>query len=292
MHIAKLNGGGQGEPVPEWDPAPVGSYVFRLMPDNAGSIYVLGNFIQIGGQWREHIAKLSTTGTGSADPIWNPGPDLSVDAIGLDANDQVIVGGMFTFIGGQPRSHIAKLSNTGTGAADANWNPSANGYVYGLTVANGSVYVGGAFTQIGGQLRQSLAKLSAGGNGVADPSWNPSPDHSAELFAVDEDGSVYIGGHFTHIGGQPRSSIAKLSGSGNGAVDPNWNPGMDGKLEGWGNLSIANDALYVIGEFNEIGGQPRQGLCPSLAFPIVIEPDLPLRLRMKRCPASSHPGWR
>ena len=39
----------------------------------------------------------------------------------------VYAGGYFTSIGGQTRNYLAKLSSSGTGAADATWNPNANG---------------------------------------------------------------------------------------------------------------------------------------------------------------------
>ena len=269
--LAKLSGSGTGELDPVWNPSPVGDFVHRLLPDNNGAVYVLGSFIEIGGQQRSYIAKLSSSGTGAADPVWNPSPDLSVSVIAQDASGAIYVCGNFGEIGGQVRNHIAKLSPGGTGAADPNWNPSPDESVYGLAVANGSVYVGGAFSHIGGQARQSVARLSASGSGAADPAWNPSADYSVELFAVDEEGSVYVGGHFTQIGGQARNHIAKLSGSGAGEVNPDWNPSADYPLEYWGNLSIANDALYMIGEFTQIGGQPRGGLA---ALPAVTQAAL------------------
>ena len=43
------------------------------------------------------------------------------------SGSEIFVGGDFSSIGGQSRSRIAKLSGTGTGAADPIWNPGANG---------------------------------------------------------------------------------------------------------------------------------------------------------------------
>src|SRR5690606_41687065 len=45
--------------------------------------------------------------------------------------------------------------------------------------------------------------------------------------AVNNSGMVYAGGFFNNIGGKPRDYIARLSGSGTGAADANWNPSSD-----------------------------------------------------------------
>ena len=82
-------------------------------------------------------------------------------------------------IGGQNRNRIAKLSSTGTGAADPTWNPGANNSVHALAVSGGDVYAGGDFTSIGGQSRNRIAKLSSTGTGAADPSWNPDANSAA-----------------------------------------------------------------------------------------------------------------
>ena len=158
----------------------------------------------IGGQNRNRIAKLSSTGTGAADPSWNPSANgTAVNALAVSGGD-VYVGGDFTQIGGQSRNNIAKLSTTGTGAADASWSPDASGGVHALAVSGGDVYAGGYFSSIGGQSRNRIAKLSSTGTGAADPSWNPGAAGSVRALAV-SGGDVYAGGDLAQIGGQARN---------------------------------------------------------------------------------------
>ena len=84
---------------------------------------------------------------------------------------KILVGGVFTSIGGQTRNHIARLDAT-TGLADS-FNPNANGPVYSIAVqADGKILVGGNFTSIGGQTRNRIARLDAA-TGLAD-SFNPN----------------------------------------------------------------------------------------------------------------------
>ncbi|MBO9661639.1 delta-60 repeat domain-containing protein [Dokdonella sp.] len=238
------------------------------LPD--GSVVFGGNFSSVNGTPRSYLAKLRPDGT--LDPTWNPAPDNSggslsfgtVSALAADAAGDVYVGGTFTHIGGQARQNLAKLSGSGSGAADAEWNPSADGYVRALALdRDGALYAGGGFGRIGGQSRASLAKLSATAAGTVDPLWDPAPDGTVSAIWIDPAGSVYAGGWFTSIGGQSRRNLAKLSVSGPGAADAAWNPRPNRDV-----AALVGDAgghLYVAGSFSDIGAQPRTGLARLLA---------------------------
>jgi hypothetical protein len=256
--LAHINADGSVDPT--WNPSP-DSTVLALAVSGS-SVYAAGDFLSIGGQTRSYIAKLSSTGTGAADPTWNPNAQNSVAALAVSSDGSVYAAGSFTSIGGQTRSHLAKLSGTGTGAADATWNPNPNISVVALAVSSdgSSVYAGGGFTSIGGQPRSHLAKLSSTSTGAADATWNPSPDNDVEALALSGDGaSVYAGGFFSTIGGQTRSRIAKLSTTGTGAADATWNPNSQSTVSV---LAVSSDgnSVYAGGDFTSIGGQSRRDL--------------------------------
>ena len=164
---------------------------------------------------------------------------------GLD----LFVGGGFTFIGGQARNKIAKLSSTGTGTPDATWNPNAVfGYIFSLDVEGSDVYVGGNFTTIGGQARNNIAKVSASGTGLADPTWNPNADNWVFTVNATPEG-VFAGGYFTTIGGQSRNYAAKLSSTGTGAADPSWSVPFNNNIDSR-TIAFSNGIVCVIGQFN------------------------------------------
>lgn len=255
-NIAKLKPDGTLDP--DWNPS-ADADVYAIAVDAGSNVFVGGNFSTIGGQSRNRIAKLSGSGVGEADSIWNPNASSSVVSLDLDDSGNVYAGGFFSSIGGQTRSRIAKLSGSGTGAADVVWNPSANESVWALAVdGSGNVFAGGYFTAIGGQSRGRIAKLSGSGVGAADASWASSANAPVLSLALDTISNIYAGGQFYEIGGQNRSHIAKLSGSGTGAVDASWNPSANGSVE-----AIAIDAsnnVYVGGGFSGIGGQLHVGV--------------------------------
>ncbi len=183
-----------------------------VQPD--GKILVGGFFYihspgtnSIGGQPRNHIARLDAA-TGLADSFDpDPGAASNVDALLVQTDGKILVSGVFTHIGGQSRNNIARLDPT-TGLADS-FNPNANDEVHALAVqADGKVLAGGFFGNIGGQSRSSIARLDAI-TGAAD-SFNPNADNGVFALAVQADGKILMGGEFSSVGGQQRHQIARL----------------------------------------------------------------------------------
>ncbi len=94
-------------------------------------------------------------------------------------------------------------------------------------LANGKVVVGGSDLQRVSGIRQSfLARLNA--DGSLDTSWNPAPNNGVGALWVDAAGSLYVGGFFSNIAGQPRAGLARFNAA--GVLDPNWAPTLDGAV--------------------------------------------------------------
>src|SRR5450432_3679458 len=196
-------------------------WVVVVQPD--GKILIGGDFTTLSSNGgaavtRNHIARLNPDGT--LDTNFNPNASGEVDAISVQADGKVLVGGQFngaTSIGGQTRNYIARLDAT-TGLADS-FNPNANIGVLAIAVqVDGKILVGGDFlsisggNSIGGQPRNYIARLDPT-TGLAD-SFNPNANNTVRTLVVQADGKILAGGAFgfgTHtIGGQPRNFIARL----------------------------------------------------------------------------------
>jgi beta-propeller uncharacterized protein DUF5122/Big-like domain-containing protein/F5/8 type C domain-containing protein len=242
-NLVKIPQVGDGTPDPSWDPSP-DSLVFALALDGGGNVYAGGGFTTIGGQPRNYLAKLSVSGGGSADAVWNPDPDERVGSLTL-AGGAVVTAGAFTTVGGQARQHLAKLDLT-SGAADAVWAPAADGNVFALAADGaGNVYVGGDFSHVGGSARPYLAKIPIDGTGAIDGSWAPNVPGAYAL--ATEGSTLYVGGY----------GLARVSS--NGTVDPTWAPAAPDLpfytlvTDGTGNVTGG-------GLFSRIGDQTRLGL--------------------------------
>src|SRR6266700_1349709 len=187
--------------------------VFSLAVQVDGKILVGGYFTTLGGQSRNYIGRLNADGT--LDPSFNPSAGgvvyPSVYSLALQADGKIVVGGVFTGLGGQSRNYIGRLNADGT--LDTSFNPGASNYVSSLAVqADGRSLVGGGFTTLGGQSRTNIGRLNA--DGTLDTVFNPGADNSVLSLAVQADGKILIGGNFTTLGGQSRTNVGRLDNTG------------------------------------------------------------------------------
>ena len=179
-----------------------------------------------------------------------------MDAIVLQPDGKILVGGSFLGIGGQSRPRLARL-DPHTGLADS-FNPNCNGPVSALALqVDGKILVGGNFFTVGGQYRYRMARLDPG-TGAAD-SFNPEPGGNLPTIStivVQPDSKILVGGKFSSIGGQPRNQIARLDPA-SGLAD-SFNPDANGQLQTVASIVVQPDGKIITGgSFSSVGGQVR-----------------------------------
>lgn len=238
----------------------------------SGSVYLAGQFDNVDGEPRISLAKVSASGSGDLDAIWNPPAGNSLDALAVAADGSVYIGGQFDNAGGLSRHNIAKLSST-TGAADPSWDANPNGAVLAMMVDSAErLYVGGDFDQIGGQARRGIARLLV--SGAADVSWDKYLGNPAYVLAMDlsEAGELYAGGTFNTLGGP--SNLVKFDT--NGDVDWTWLPVTNQRVRA---ISVSSGgAIAVGGDFSTVDESLRLGFAEingSGALAPAIDAELP-----------------
>lgn len=240
--------------IAPWDPNP------NFVPYGAGgsllvagnTVYVGGAFATISGASRQYLAALdATTGEALAFDAHSNG---FVSPIAL-RGDTLYVTGYFTEIGGQARRNIAALDAI-TGAAFP-WSPDANAGVGRMLLRDSTGIVGGEFSQIGGQARAGLAEINLR-TGVVTP-WNPSPGpRYAAVWAMSILGdTLYVGGEFDTLSGQPRRCLAAfhLSTGELASWDPQ--PGTARGIPLITEIHTLGRSVYVAGYINSVGGKSR-----------------------------------
>ncbi len=259
--VLRANVSGQTE-VDTFDPNLDGPiYNKEIVVQSDGKILVAGDFTTVtpnGGTMviRNRIARFFSDGL--LDSNFNPNANNTVNAVALQPDGKILVGGYFTSIGGKSRNRIARLDPL-TGAAEESFNPNANDLVQSIVVqSDGKILVGGFFTQIDGQTRNYIARLNS--DGTLDQTFNPNPDSSVVAIAVQQNNQILVAGYFGNIGGLPRNYIARLdsaSGIADGAFNANANTNSFVNA-----IAVQSDGKIVIGgafktNLGNIGGQPR-----------------------------------
>jgi trimeric autotransporter adhesin len=236
--------------------------VWTVVADGHGGWFIGGTFSTVGGQPRQNLAHIGSSG---ADANWRADVDGKVATLAL-AGNILYVGGEFGTVGGKPRHNIAAVSAS-TGAS-LPWAPDASdsSSVYGsrvsaLAVSGDTIYVGGRFDWIGGARRWYIAALDSA-TGLA-LEW--APDADAEVMSLTlGDSTVYAGGSFFSLGGARRWLVGAVDAR-TGRVTP-WDPHGHGYYtEYTGNSYVSclladGDRIFVAGNFDSIGGAPRGGL--------------------------------
>src|SRR5437588_1256420 len=222
----------------------INNTVLALALQSDGRILVGGQFSSVDLTLRFNLARLNTNG--SVDLTFDPGngpnpgnghgPNDDVNAIVIQPDGAILIGGTFNNYNGFVRGGVARV--LGNGALDSTFDSGVGtgGNVFALALQhNGQIVLGGRFGQYSGTNRTFIARVF--GDGSLDFGFNPVPNDWVQSLAVEPDDRILVGGLFTGINGSGRNCIARLNT--NGSVDPIFDPGAG--CVG----SLTNDATQV-----------------------------------------------
>ncbi len=236
------------------------STIQSIVVQQDGKVLLAGDFVALSpngaGYARNRIARVEANGLLDKTLDINLVNQIGIphlNAIAVQSDGKIIIGGRFSSVLGVARDRIARLN--ADGSLDIGFNPTANNEVDSIVLqTDGKILVIGVFSSIGGQTRNRVARLDPV-TGLAD-SFNPNPNSTVHSLAVQTDGKVIAGGSFTSIGGQSRNNIARLDAL-TGAADA-FNPNPNNSVFA---LAIQPDGKVLAGgSFTSIGGQPRNYL--------------------------------
>ena len=261
------------------------------------------------------VTRLNADGSLDADftaPVirWNTNLG-TVDAVLIQADGKIVIGGRFSEVAGQQRQNIARLN--ADGSLDTGFDPAANGRVRALAVqADGKILAGGDFTELAGQPRTNIARLNA--DGSLEINYPVTPNiitDAVYAIVVQPDGKVLAGGafggglrrfntdgttDFSFVGTADRSVSAialqadgrvVVGGSFNrinnrnrmfiarltadGAWDGTFNPGANSAV--FAVAAQADGQVWAGGMFTQLGGVARRYLGRSLPTAPMPQPD-------------------
>jgi beta-propeller uncharacterized protein DUF5122 len=163
---------------------------------------------------------------------------------------------------------------------DRTWRTNAKGKVLSLARLGSTIYVGGRFSKAvspdGSQQRaaESLAAFDMT-TGAHIPAFSPTVANTpaptkleVRAIALSPDGStLYLGGRFDTVEGQPRENFAAVDASTGDLVGS-----LDVPVNGPVNaIVVGPDRVYLGGDFGRVGGKPRKKLAAIAPGGFVFE---------------------
>jgi uncharacterized delta-60 repeat protein len=154
------------------------------------------------------------------------GSGVLVNAIAVQSDGRVLIGGDFVGVNEVPRLSIARLLADGSPdqSFDSTWGTDDD--VSALAIqSDGKILIAGCFTRLKTQPRLGLARLNS--DGSVDLRFNPhiglKPHHGASMnLLLQPDGKILISGAFTNVNGEPRPGLARLNDD--GSLDTTFEP--------------------------------------------------------------------
>jgi len=176
-----------------------------------------------------------------------------VNAVVVQPDGKLLVGGYFPSVRGLVRTNVARLNADGSG--DPTFNPSVRSdEIHSLALqSDGKVLVGGYFSTYvydptnGAEYfvyTNFVTRLNA--NGTRDTGFEEAAGENTVVYAVavQPDGKILVGGYFTAFKGASRNGIARLNA--NGSLDGSFNPGTG--ANGWvRSIVVQSDGTVLIG---------------------------------------------
>lgn len=249
-------------------------------------LYIGGDFTTVAGTSRVALARLAVGKTGFADGALDPdfapvfaassaGASAYIQAIVLQDDGKLLIGGFFSTVNGQPRENLARLLPDGT--LDEEFDAPVNGAVQAIALqVDGKIYVGGSFGQVHGAERNRLARLHR--NGVLDTGFDVGSgptggfDGTVNALATTLDQEVIVGGQFSRYRDRTfYNNVAKLQSDGRVSPKFNYTPGLNGAVRRV--ILRPGGQILLAGHFTQVGNSAL-GLASTTAGRIVqLEAD-------------------
>ncbi len=188
----------------------------EIQPD--GKVIIAGDFTEVNGILRDRIARLNPDGT--LDPSFLPdgGPDDVVNAVDVQSDGKIIIGGSFFFVGFDIAPNLARFNHDGS--LDRTFLPDINGNSIQdvLVQRDGKVLIAGGFKEVNGAPRRNMARLNE--DGSLDTSFDAALDLSFSIDAsaafrllLDSGDDIFVCGFFNTANNVHRARVARLNGS-------------------------------------------------------------------------------
>lgn len=229
-------------------------YAMALQSD--GKVIIGGLFTSYDGVTRQRIARINTDGTMDATFNSSTGAGGSVNAIAIQSDGKVLIGGGFTTYGGLTRNRIVRLNTNGTLDNTFSIGTGAGATVHSISIqSDGKVIIGGEFTTYNGSTRNRIARLNT--DGSYDTSFTTGTGAGSIVYttSVQGDGKIIIAGNFTTYNSLTRNRIVRLNSD--GTLDDSFSIGTGANSAIWCSELQSDGKVLIGGNFTSYQGTTR-----------------------------------
>jgi len=232
---------------------------FTLAPDarhckiqSDGKVVVVGNFTTYSGSTQQYITRINTDGT--RDTTFNIGTGFNntAEAVILQPDGKLIVGGQFTTYSGSSQNRITRINTDGTLDTTFNSGTGFGGPTYALALqSDGKIICTHQNQTYSGSTTRYITRINPSGtfdntfNADANSSLS-STSNTQNSLVIANDGSIYWGNAFTTFSGSfIPNRIVRLNT--NGSVDETFNQAFPNFVNntGKGADSTVNAVLLI-----------------------------------------------
>ncbi len=203
---------------------------------------------------------------GELDMSFDPGTGTNtlVEAIAVQDDGKILIGGPFSEYNGTTINGIARLNPDGS--LDNSFNPGdgiagivtgQQYHVYDIAIQDdGKIILVGGFYYFDNVDRKRIVRLNT--DGSIDLTFDPGDGADGNIRTIDlqDDGKMVIGGNLTYYNGFPNAApfIARINSD--GTQDNSFDPGT-GANSAIQDLAIQDDGkIVIVGDFSEFNGTP------------------------------------
>jgi uncharacterized delta-60 repeat protein len=232
--------------------------VSRLVQQTDGKILAAGLYLKANGAISRDLARYNLDG--SLDASFNigtgPAPGTSftnsIEALAVQTNGKILIGGTFNSYNGTLRAGLARLN--ADGSLDTTFDPSfifrfvTNTIFDIIPLPDGKIIVGG-FIGDSATTRKFLYRLNT--DGSIDTTFNAGgagANSVVRKMIRQSDGKYIIVGQFTTYNGTPRNRVARLNAD--GTLDTSFDPGAGANSTVLDVTLQTNGKIVIAGQFS------------------------------------------
>ena len=282
-YIIRVNTDGSVDPTFTAGQLNGGVHAVAMQPD--GKIIISGSFTTIDAVRKNRIARLHADGSLDTTFDAGTGPSDWPNAMVVQPDGKIIIGGLFLSVNGTQRFQLARLNTDGSldssfvshagigtiyaialqpdgkilvggaiglrrlnsdGSVDNTFAANISRVVLALALqTDGKIIAGGSFDRVSGQVIYNLARLHA--DGSLDTTFNTGsgPDQAVSAVTVQPDGKVIIGGYFKSFNGVEIVNLARLHSG--GSLDTTFRANVIGSGTAIGIIIFQPDGRLLVG---------------------------------------------